>query len=208
MLLPRGRLTISVRTCPSSRALQRRLPPGSSPITSVPRMNPLLRLHSRFGVLPFLKGTSFLLLGPLIACLAGSRGPETLRFETDLGPATMNHRMHQNAWTANCSVCHHIREKGRKKPCRECHKGRAEAEEREGGAPSYFEVKMRLCRGCHLKRREADSASKAPIHCEECHDIKAKTQNQGSGAGISRSRLGTSAGRLRLLSRGRRPAAS
>ena len=119
------------------------------------------------------KGLPFLVLGLFLVSAVGHQGPETLRFETDLGPVTMDHRMHQNAWTENCSVCHHREEKEGRKPCGDCHKGRAEAEQK-GGAPAYFEVKMKLCRGCHLKKREADSASKAPIHCEECHDIRAK----------------------------------
>ena len=134
-----------------------------------------LNPRSPFSCPRSLKGLSLVGFGLLLAMAAGSRGPATLRFETDLGPVTMDHRMHQNAWTEDCSVCHHREEKEGRKPCGDCHKGRAEAEQK-GGAPAYFEVKMKLCRGCHLKKREADSASKAPIHCEECHDIRAKAK--------------------------------
>lgn len=108
-----------------------------------------------------------LVVGPV------AEGPETIRFEADIGPATLDHRGHQRRLNKNCSVCHHREEEGTKKACRTCHKGRIEAEQ-QGGAPAYFDVKMKLCRGCHLERREKDDASKAPLHCAECHDIRAK----------------------------------
>ena len=111
------------------------------------------------------------------------QGPETVRFETDIGPATLDHRGHQVRMGIDCGVCHHLAESGAKKPCSGCHKGRVEARQ-EGGAPAYFDVKMKLCRGCHLEKREADRASRAPIHCAECHDIREKAQRQGSGVGV------------------------
>ena len=111
----------------------------------------------------------------LLASGSVVEGPETIRFETDVGPATLNHRGHQSLLKDDCSVCHHPDEKGKKKACGECHKGRVEATEQEG-APAYFDVKMKLCRGCHLAKREADRASRAPIHCRECHDIRAKSR--------------------------------
>lgn len=110
------------------------------------------------------------------------QGPETIRFETGIGSATLDHRGHQVRVGIDCRVCHHPEDKGAKKPCGNCHKGRVEALQ-EGGAPAYFDVKMKLCRGCHLEKREADRASQAPIHCAECHDIREKAKGQGSGIG-------------------------
>ncbi len=131
-----------------------------------PRIGLAARLQMRHAWLSLL--SLFLLAsGPAV------EGPDAIRFETDIGPATLDHRGHQRWLNEDCSVCHHQEEEGRKKACRTCHKGRIEAEER-GGAPAYFDVKMKLCRGCHLERREKDKASKAPIHCSECHDIRAK----------------------------------
>ena len=107
-----------------------------------------------------------------LASATALEGPVTIRFETDVGPATLEHRGHQKRLNHDCSVCHHQEEQGVRKACSGCHKLRLEAE--EGGPPSYFDVKMKLCRGCHLERREKDRASTAPIGCAECHDIKAK----------------------------------
>jgi hypothetical protein len=119
-------------------------------------------------------GLSLLCLGPV------SKGPETIRFETEIGPAVFPHRRHQVGTGIGCHVCHHQTGKGENKPCGECHKGRVEALNQKG-APAYFDVKMKLCRGCHLARRDADKASEAPIHCAECHDIREEARKQGAG---------------------------
>jgi hypothetical protein len=118
-----------------------------------------------------------------------SEGPVTIRFETDIGPATLDHRGHQRRLNHDCSVCHHQEDKPVREACRGCHKLGLEAH--EGGPPSYFDVKMKLCRGCHLSRREEDKASRAPIGCSECHDIRAKAKEQGSGIGEQGSGLPT-----------------
>ncbi len=117
----------------------------------------------------------------LLAAVPVGEGPEKIRFETDVGPAAFDHWAHQAARGIDCSVCHH-QDSGRdvKRPCGRCHRGRGEAGQ-PGGAPAYFDVKMKLCRGCHLERRESDEASKAPIHCAECHDIREKARGQGAG---------------------------
>jgi hypothetical protein len=113
----------------------------------------------------------------LLAAGLPQQGPEQVRFDTDIGPATFDHRGHQVRLGIGCEVCHHQAEEGAKRPCGECHKGRMEAE-REGGAPAYFDVKMKLCRGCHLERREKAGDTKAPIHCADCHDIREKAREQ------------------------------
>lgn len=99
-------------------------------------------------------------------------GAETLRFETEIGPAILKHREHQKRLGQDCSVCHHKEQEGRRKPCGDCHRRRAQGEGK-GDAPTYFDAKMKLCRGCHLEKREGESGSRAPILCEECHDIRA-----------------------------------
>jgi hypothetical protein len=113
----------------------------------------------------------------ILAAETVPEGPGTIRFETDIGPATLDHRGHQKRLNHDCAVCHHQEERGGRKPCGSCHKLRLEVE--EGGPPSYFDVKMKLCRGCHLEEREKDRASKAPIECSECHDIRAKVGESG-----------------------------
>jgi Class III cytochrome C family len=116
----------------------------------------------------------------LLASGPAPEGPDTIRFETDIGPAFLNHREHQRRFRDDCSICHHQAEAGRRRACSLCHKGRLEAPGKEG-APSYFTVKMNLCRGCHLAKRESGMAPKAPIHCQECHDMRAKARQEGSG---------------------------
>lgn len=116
----------------------------------------------------------------LLASGSSGQGPERIRFESDVGPATFDHRGHQSRLGIDCAVCHHREEKGPREPCGRCHKGRVEAEA-EGGAPAYFDVKMKLCRGCHLEKREKEANARAPIHCADCHDIREKAKEQGSG---------------------------
>lgn len=116
----------------------------------------------------------------LLALGVVEEGPETIRFETAVGPATLDHRGHQRRVGNNCSVCHHQAEEGKKKACGKCHSGRVEASGQEG-TPSYFDVKTKLCRGCHLEKRETERTSTAPIHCRECHDIRAKAQEREPG---------------------------
>jgi len=113
--------------------------------------------------------------GVLLLPLAlNAQGQDTIRYETDIGPVTFDHKGHQNLLKNSCSTCHHLEEEEAKKACGNCHKGKIEAE--EDGPPAFFDVKMKLCRGCHLKEREANRNSPAPIHCKECHDIKAQTK--------------------------------
>jgi len=121
-------------------------------------------------------GCSFLILSLfLLGSGLGVEGPEMVRFETEIGPALLDHRGHQRRLGEDCSICHHKEDEGSKTPCGDCHKRREEGEGK-GDAPACFDVKMKLCRGCHLDKREGGSGSKAPIHCEECHDIKARAR--------------------------------
>ena len=96
-------------------------------------------------------------------------GPERVLFESPLGPVTFDHSRHVEFLNRQCTKCHHQEEKKRQ-PCRRCHKKKAEI--REGDPPPFYQVKMVLCRGCHLERNETGEKGKAPIHCEQCHDIK------------------------------------
>jgi hypothetical protein len=96
-------------------------------------------------------------------------GPEIITFEAELGPVTFPHRRHQQQLKNSCVQCHH---KGSEKDnhCRHCHKRKIET--KEGEPVSFFDVKMKLCRGCHQQLRDNEMSTKAPIHCTECHDVK------------------------------------
>lgn len=122
----------------------------------------------------------------LLASGFAQEGPGHIRFETEVGLATFDHRGHQTRLGIGCDLCHHQAEQGVKRPCGGCHKGRVEAE-KEGGAPAYFDVKMKLCRGCHLAKREKEGNPKAPIHCADCHDIREKAREEASGSGDLRA---------------------
>jgi hypothetical protein len=103
----------------------------------------------------------------------GESGPEKVLFETTLGPVTLDHARHVQFLNLDCIQCHHRQEKERQR-CRTCHKKKSET--REGDPPSFYQVKMRLCRGCHLEKNEMEDNAKAPIHCEQCHDIRRMTR--------------------------------
>ena len=121
-----------------------------------------------------------LLTGVFIICLFFSccrftrpakinTGPEVITFEADLGPVLFHHRKHQHSLKQNCVICHH---KGSEKTpaCRSCHKKKKDTAEED--PICFFEVKMSLCRGCHQRERDQETSTKAPIHCNECHDTK------------------------------------
>lgn len=110
----------------------------------------------------------------LVPAVAGmtleDMGPDRILFETKLGPVAFAHSGHAQLLNQGCTGCHHQEKKGDRQPCRRCHKKKAETA--EGDPPSFYQVKMDFCRGCHLERREGGSSAKAPIHCERCHDIR------------------------------------
>jgi predicted transposase YbfD/YdcC len=96
-------------------------------------------------------------------------GPERLIFTAELGPVSFPHRSHLQQIKNGCIQCHH---KGSETDhhCRNCHKRKIET--KEGDAVAFFDVKMNLCRGCHQQLRDNETSARAPIHCNECHDVK------------------------------------
>ena len=98
-----------------------------------------------------------------------SPAPEIIVFTAELGPVYFPHTKHQHQLLNNCAQCHH---KGSEKDhrCRNCHKRKIET--KEGDPVSFFDVKMKLCRGCHQQLRDNEKSRTAPIHCTECHDVK------------------------------------
>ncbi len=121
-----------------------------------------------------------LLVGVFVVCLIFVRHyftkparmekpPAIITFEADLGPVTFYHTKHQQYLKENCVLCHH-KNKENIYACRKCHKKKKDTV--EGDPISFYDVKMNLCRGCHQRYLEQDTSSKAPIHCNECHDVK------------------------------------
>jgi hypothetical protein len=121
-----------------------------------------------------------LLISLIVACLffarhyfiqpaKTDRGPAVITFEADLGPVTFYHKKHQVYVKGDCVTCHH-KIKDNSHTCRTCHKKKKDT--LEGDPIPFFDVKMSLCRGCHQKLRDDESSQTAPIHCNECHDVK------------------------------------
>jgi len=101
-----------------------------------------------------------------------ARGPGIVVFETPLGPVSFGHARHGKDLAIECGKCHHPTSRGKmaRQPCRDCHKKRAETV--DGGPPSFYQVKMELCRGCHVEESQTRERKRAPVACEQCHDIK------------------------------------
>lgn len=97
-------------------------------------------------------------------------GPEAVVFETPLGPVSFAHGRHRDSLEIECLKCHHGPEGVKSPSCRSCHKKKAETG--EGDPPSFYKVKMEFCRGCHLEKKENEQACRAPVNCEQCHDMK------------------------------------
>ena len=114
-------------------------------------------------------------------------GPEAVVFETSLGPVRYPHPTHVQLSRGDCAGCHHPSEPARqsgkvhqREACRHCHKKRAET--LEGDPPSFYEVKMEFCRGCHLRVKKRQRTSKAPTDCEQCHDLRNRGRQGRSGS--------------------------
>jgi hypothetical protein len=104
-----------------------------------------------------------------MALWAEGRGPKSIVFETRLGSVTFPHDNHGQYVNGDCAKCHHVKD-GKNKACRACHKRRPETT--EGDPISFYDVKMGFCRDCHREQRAAKEASKAPVLCKECHNVK------------------------------------
>ncbi|MEW6439674.1 MAG: cytochrome c3 family protein [bacterium] len=119
---------------------------------------------------------ALVLLGLIAAwpCSAPNvRGPETVQFESPLGPVSFGHARHGQELAVDCRKCHHQETPAGQamQPCRLCHRSRAETV--EGGPPSFYQVKMEFCRGCHREENERRRRTEqAPVSCEQCHQIK------------------------------------
>lgn len=100
--------------------------------------------------------------------------PDTVIFSTSFGPVTFTHAKHQAFAPQQCATCHHPTALGTTYTCRSCHKRSIETT--EGDPPSFSEVKMKFCRGCHARKKDEDQASKAPVACEGCHEVRALGQ--------------------------------
>jgi hypothetical protein len=109
------------------------------------------------------------LFAPVVLWAAG-KGSTFIFFQTSLGSVTFLHNNHGKYVKGDCAVCHHIKSEKKKEACRNCHKRKTET--LEGDPLSFYDVKMSLCRGCHREKRAANKASKAPVFCEECHNVK------------------------------------
>ncbi len=96
--------------------------------------------------------------------------PESIVFETSLGSVTFDHVTHREYTKNWCATCHHTRDPGERQRCRTCHKGKIATDEDD--PPSFWDVKMNLCRGCHRERNAAGGESNAPVDCMQCHSIK------------------------------------
>ncbi len=125
-----------------------------------------------------LRARGLVLVALALACLAAGtasepvleRGPDTVVFETTLGPVLFAHGRHRDALAIECLKCHHGPGEVRTRACRSCHKKKAETA--EGDPSSFYQVKMEFCRACHLGKKEEDRNSRAPVNCEQCHDMK------------------------------------
>jgi hypothetical protein len=82
-----------------------------------------------------------------------------------IGPVPFPHAMHQEIVEQDCTVCHHMDEKGDPNPtaCSECH-GAME------GMPSFKDAMHKKCQGCH-KEKNAEGMA-APVKCAGCHQKK------------------------------------
>lgn len=101
---------------------------------------------------------------------ARDSGPESVVFDTPLGPVSFAHERHRDSLGIECLKCHHGPEGVKAPSCRSCHKKKAETG--EGDPRSFYQVKMEFCRGCHLERKENEQSTRAPVNCEQCHDMK------------------------------------
>ena len=99
-----------------------------------------------------------------------NKGPETILFSSILGSVRFYHHKHRTLISNDCLKCHHLKDENKKQACRDCHKGKNETT--TGDPPSFYHVKMNLCRGCHREKRNADRKAKAPVNCRECHNVK------------------------------------
>ena len=97
--------------------------------------------------------------------------PDMIIFETKYGPVTFFHNRHKVYVCDDCTICHHMKRKKIRQACRNCHKKKLET--REENPPSFYDIKMKLCRGCHRAKRDESEGQKAPVNCEECHNTKA-----------------------------------
>lgn len=114
-----------------------------------------------------------ILLGLLLLPLrlfADGEDPESIVFQTSLGSVTFFHNKHERYLKNDCAKCHHVQGEKKKQACRHCHKRKTETAEED--PPSFYDVKMAFCRGCHREKRAARKASKAPVFCKECHNVK------------------------------------
>lgn len=112
----------------------------------------------------------FGLLSVPLTLWAEGGGPKSIVFQTRLGSVTFFHNTHQGYLRNECARCHHVKGEKEKQACRHCHKRKTETA--EGDPLSFYDVKMAFCRGCHREKRAVDRASKAPVFCKECHNVK------------------------------------
>ncbi len=116
---------------------------------------------------------AFMVLGFIllpVTLRAEGVGPELMVFKTRLGSVTFLHHNHGEYVNGECAKCHHTTAQSNQQACRNCHKSKPET--LEGDPVSFYDVKMGLCRDCHREKRAAGEASKAPVLCEECHNVK------------------------------------
>jgi cytochrome c553 len=112
----------------------------------------------------------FGLLSVPLTLWAEAEGPKSIVFQTKLGSVTFLHDNHQERLSNDCVKCHHVKGEKKKQACRNCHKRKLETV--VGDPLSFYDVKMELCRGCHREKRAANKASKAPVFCKDCHNVK------------------------------------
>jgi len=116
----------------------------------------------------------FLLLSGLFlippALWADGEGTKRIIYDTSLGPVTFYHDKHVEHTNNDCIKCHHVKDGEEKQSCRPCHKKKSETA--AGDPLSFYDVKMKFCRGCHREIRSDNPKSIAPTLCRECHDVK------------------------------------
>ncbi len=104
------------------------------------------------------------LLGVLATAAEIPAGKETLKFESNMGTVTFEHKAHVAAG-AKCEDCHHaVKDMAQKDRCSDCH----DAKETKGAVLKLKDAVHKNCQGCHESLLAA--GKKAPDKkCPTCH---------------------------------------
>jgi sRNA-binding protein len=94
-----------------------------------------------------------------------------------MGGVTFDHAKHAKLVGDKCDTCHHASKpekaaKAKQEKCQTCHEKVATAPMKTGAKAAFHDpmAKKGVCVDCHVK--EAAAGKKAPLKCNECHNVK------------------------------------